>query len=355
MKRSRSSTPPLPRARDLTLFKLLLPRGANSQVPPSAFPVTHPSTERPPGHARTALVKQAPPPPEQRSDSEVLETLSLFLDKEAPSLTLDANVYMEHRYTHFYQAMVLTMMINLQPVYDFCDMTLATALATALRVFNHKNINMTKVEDFEAVCVASVFLACGSCEYCHEMSDLRLGVRVTYEKKYPGSDHFDRANALTFPIFRDIGFTFTPTALHFLEAACRQCTPSEVTVAKAEELFRSLVQHIVRLTLFVSSSATYLPSEVCFGCAFAARQVLNFQADVTITPVERFDMDQVRRVCEALTKACKTDDWGCATSDDMKRTVVSVQEDTKRVASEIHALLHTNCAAGAPSGSEPPT
>jgi len=352
MKRSRSPTPPLPRAPDL--FEMQLPFKKSRRVPRSAFPVTHPSRVCPPGHASTALVQQAPPPPEQRSDSEVLETLSLFLDKEAPSLTLDANLYMEHRYTHLYQAMVLFMM-NLQLVCDFCDMTLVTALATALRVFNHKNISMTKVADFEAVSVASAFLACGQCEDRYELSDLRLRVRVNYERENQGSDKFDRAHALTFPIFRDIGFTFAPTALHFLEAACRQCTPSEVTVAKAEELFRSLVQHFVRLTLFVSSAATYLPSEVCFGCAFAARQVLNFQADVTITPVERFDMDQVRRVCEGVTEDYKTDISGRDTYDDMKQAVASVQKDIKRVASEIHALLHTDCAAGAPSGSEPPT
>jgi hypothetical protein len=355
MKRSRSPTPPLPRAPDL--FEMQLPFKKSRRVPPSAFPVTHPSRVCPPGHATTALVQQAPPPPEQRSDSDVQEYLELQLNKEFPSLTLDANLYMEHRYMHFYQAMVLAMM-NLQLVCAFCDMTLVTAIATVLRVFNRKNIDMTKVEGFEAVCFASVFLACGMYEDRHEVSDVRLRVRVTYEEVYPGSDKFDRVNAMTFPVFQDIGFTLAPTALHFLEAACRQCTPSEVTVAKAEELFRSLVQHFVRLTMLVSCHATFLPSEVCFGCAFAARQMLNFQADVTITPVERFNMDQVRLVCEKVTEGYTTDLWGCDSCDschDMKKALKNVQKDIESVASEIHALLHTNCAAGAPSGSEPPT
>ena len=350
MKRSRSP----PRSLDLTLFKKLLPREANSKVPPSAFPVTNPSRQCPPGRARTALVQQAPPPPEQRSDSDVLETLLLFLDKEAPSLTVDANLYMVQSHMHLYQAMVLSIM-DLQFSCLFCDMTLVTAVATALRVFNRKNINMTTDEGFEAVWMASVFLACGRYEYIHELSDLRLRVRVDYENNSPGSGKFDRANKMTLPVWKDNGFTLAPTALHFLEAACRQCTPAEVTVAKAEELFRSLVQHLIRLTMFDSCYATYLPSEVCFGCAFAARQMLNFQADVTLTPVERFNMEQVRLACEEVTDDYKKDILGCTTSNDVKRALVIVQEHTKCVASEIHALLHTNCAAGAPSGADPPT
>lgn len=355
MKRSRSPTPPLqPTTPALTLFELLPKRSASSRVPPSAFLVTNPSAQRPPGNAKTSLVKQAPPPPEQRSDSDVLETLLLFLDKEAPSLTVLANLYMVQKYMHLYQATVLTMM-DLQFVCDFCDMTLVTALATALRVFNRKNINMTTGEGFEAVCAASVFLACGRYEYIHKLAGVRLRVRVNYEQDSPGSDKFDRANKITFPVLKDIGFTLAPAALHFLEAACRQCTPPEVTVAKAEELFRSLVQHFVRLTLFDSCYATYLPSEVCFGCAFAARQMLNFQADVTLTPLERFNMEQVRLACKEVTDDYNKDIQALSTSADMKKAFVIVQEHTKRVASEIHALLCTNCAAGAPSGSEPPT
>jgi hypothetical protein len=237
----------------------------------------------------------------------------------------------------------------------FCDVTLVTAVATALRVFNRKNINMTTVEDFEAVYMASVFLACGSSEYVRELADVRLRVRVDYEKNFPGSDKFDRANNMIVPVLKDNGFTLAPTALHFLEAACRQCTPAEVTVAKAEELFRSLVQHWIRLTMFDSCYATYLPSEVCFGCAFAARQMLNFQADVTLTPLERFNMEQVRLACEEVTDDYEKDMSGCNTSDDAKKAFVIVQEQTKRVASQIHALLHTSCAAGAPSGSDPAT
>jgi hypothetical protein len=210
MKRSRSPPPPP----DLTLFNKLLPRGANSKVPPSAFPVTNPSRECPPGRARTALVQQAPPPPEQRSDSDVLETLLLFLDKEAPSLTVDANLYMVHRYMHLYQAMVLIIM-DLQFSCLFCDMTLVTAVATALRVFNHNYIHMTTDEGFEGVWMASVFLACGSSEYIHELKDVRLTVRVNYEKNSPGSGKFDRANKMTLPVLKDNGFTLAPTAFTF--------------------------------------------------------------------------------------------------------------------------------------------
>jgi ribosome recycling factor len=83
--------------------------------------------------------------------------------------------------------------------------------------------------------------------------------------------------------------------------------------------------------------------------------MLNFQADVTLTPVERFNMEQVRLVCEEVTDDYKKDMRDYTTSDDVKKAFVIVQEHTKRVASEIHALLHTNCAAGAPSGSDPPT
>jgi len=245
---------------------------------------------------------------------------------------------MFRRQFNVYQATVLCI-IEMQQVFNLCDSTCAAALATALRVFSNKNIDMSRVEMFEAVCLASIFLACGRYEYRHIAKNVRIAVRGN------DVDKFKLANRITFLVFQDIGFKFMPTALHFLEAACRQCTPQEVTVVKADRFFCSLMQHLMRLTMFVSFYAEFLPSELCFGCALAARQMLDFQTDVTLTPVDSFNMDKVRSVCGYVMKLYQKDVRSYATSHYVITQVSLLQQHIQTELSAIRALLRVKFAA----------
>jgi hypothetical protein len=151
-----------------------------------------------------------------------------------------------------------------------------------------------------------------------------------------------KAEKMKRAVFFDIEFEFKPTAFDFVEAASRQCTPPEVTQAQAAGLFCTLIRNLILLSLYQHSFAERLPSEWCFGCALAARRMLNFQADVMLTPLKRFSVENIELVCECITSLCSKQ---ADPEDTTKENMPVLQGQIRSNVSEIHDLLQRAAAA----------
>ena len=265
------------------------------------------------------------------------EFLEIQLDKEAPSLTAERYGDLVSNYMSLYFSMVLFVVDCRQKV-RLSDRTCATTFAIALRVFSRKNIEMTTAIDFKKVCVASLLLACANDE------EQNMATYVQKEMQNGEILTLQECKEMTWIVFKDIDFVFKPTVFHFLEAACRQCTPPEVTAAQAAGPFCDLVKKLMLLVHFSPSSMLRLPSQLCFGCALAARQMLNIHCDVTLTPAERFDVNELDVVCKEIIALSSTEVYPTRLAE---KNMPVLQKQIQDKASELRTLLETGTASPA--------
>ena len=277
----------------------------------------------------------AQPPPEENSDVSVQEFLEIQLDKEAPSLTAERYGDLVSNYTSLYVSMLL-FVVDCRKKLRLSDRTCATTFAIALRVFSRKNIEMTTATDFKKVCVGSLLLACANDEVQYTASCVQ---KVIHDSKMLTSKE---SKAMMWSVFKDIQFEFKPTVFHFLEAACRQCTPPEVTAPHAAGLFCDLVKKLMLLVHFGPSCMLRLPSQLCFGCALAARRMLNIQCEVTLAPAERFNMNELDVVCKEIIELSSTEVYPTFL---IAKNMPVLQKQIQDKASELRTLLETGPAS----------
>ena len=263
------------------------------------------------------------------------EYLEIQLDREAPGLTAQRYQDLASNHTSLYINMVLFIM-DCRRKLALGDNTCATTIATALRVFSRKNIEMTTATDFKKVCVGSLLLACANDEVQYMATCVQ---KVIHDSKMLTSKE---SKEMMFSVFADIKFDFKPTVFHFLEATCRQCTPPEVTAAHAAGLFRDLVQKLVLLTHFSPSFMMRLPSQLCFGLALAARRMLNIQCEVTLAPAARFDIGELDVVCKKIIELSSTEVYPTFLA---AKNMPVLQKQIQDKASELRALLETGPAS----------
>jgi len=278
---------------------------------------------------------EAQPPPEENSDADVQEFLELQLNKEAPGLTQDLHTEIIFKFSSVYRE-VVECLLDMKVKYKLEDHTFATALAVTLRVFCSKKIEMTTTGQIEKVFVVALLLACANHEERHTMG---LVEDMLLYHKYVTKDDVREGKT---SVLQVIDFQFRPTSFHFLEAACRQCTPPEVTAAQAAELFCALVRKLMLLTSFYPLFMLRLPSEVCFGCALAARKMLDITCDVTLTPAER--LEYAHKVCNDVTYFAQISDSLLASKSE---SISALKQQIQDNVSEIRTLLQTVPAAGA--------